>query len=125
MALDGYRKKDKALRRSFVLPPEIVEALNQIQQAHDYDNLSEALRFCVAFTYDQLSKNEPAEPDERLLTQVSKSYTLLQYLLLEVIKIHDGREELSEKGRQYLKKLNREIKSCLKQRGIDHERTPS
>ena len=114
MTLDSYKKK-KATRRSFVLPPEIVEALNQIQLAQDFDNPSEALRFCVAFTYEQLRQPTPATPNDRLLTLVMKNNTLLRYLLIEVTKIQEGNnsldEPLSERGHQYLKKLVQEIKT--------------
>lgn len=121
MTLDHFPKKPKAVRRSFVLPPEIVEALGQIQFSQGHDNMSEALRFCVAYTFDQLSQMNKPEDDQGLKKMVSKNYTLLQYILLEVIKTHDGTENLSSKGQDYLKKLNKEVKSCLKQRGISHE----
>jgi hypothetical protein len=118
MALDSYKKK-KTTRRSFVLPPEIVESLSQIQLAQEFNNPSETLRFCVAFTYEQLSQPTPAAPNDRLLTLVTKSHTMLQFLLIEIIKAHGGKDEPNKEEQQlYLKKLNQRIKSCLKQRGI-------
>lgn len=109
----NYNPKERPLRRSFVVPPEIDQALAQIQEAQGLDNPSEAFRFCVAFTFKHLSEPPPAppDPDERLLALVTKNHTLLRYLLIEVIKIHQGRESLSEPERDYLNRLVNEIKN--------------
>ena len=108
----NYNRAERPLRRSFVVPPEIDQAVAQIQEAQGLDNPSEAFRFCVAFTFKHLSQPPPVPPppDERLLALVTKNHTLLRYLLIEVIKIHQGKESLSEPERDYLNRLVREIK---------------
>lgn len=104
-------KAKKVLRRSFVVPPEIDQALTQIQHAQGFSNPSEAFRFCVAFTFKQLQQPLPAAaPAEPLLAMVTKNHTLLRYLLIEVIKTNQGRESLSEDERNYLNRLVNEIK---------------
>lgn len=111
MAANGVKIENRPLRRSFVVPPEIDEMMRQIQEAQRLANPSEAFRFCVAFTFERLSQPEPTTKDGQLLTLFKKNNALLRYLLIEVIKIHDGNESLSQQGQQYLKKLVQEIKS--------------
>jgi hypothetical protein len=112
MADNGYKVGKKVIRRSFVIPPEIDEALSQIQKHQGLANPSESFRYCVAHTFHHLSQPRASSAaDDRLLTLVTKNNTLLRYLLIEIIKTHEGRDALSEGEQNYLKKLNQEVRN--------------
>ena len=116
--INVYEKKNGAVRRSFVLPAEIVQALEQIQIAQGFENISEALRYSVVYTYDRLSQAEPHPQNDRMMKFLFENHTLLKFLLIEIVKAHGGRD-WNESEQLYVKKLNKHIKSYLKEREDD------
>jgi len=99
-------------RRSFAIPGEIESKLTEIKQLKKLDNTSEAMRFCVDHTYENLLFQPPAE----LISTLEKNSILLRYLLIEVIKIHGGKTQISETSKKYLKHINTEISEHIKRK---------
>ncbi|MCG8604832.1 hypothetical protein MJD09_07530 [bacterium] len=97
-------------RRSFCLSHEDAWRLNNIKDFNDDETLSAALRFCISFTYENLCLGNPAEDSDVLLTLTRKNHLLLRYLLVEMIKSHQGQAKpLNNSGRRYLMNLKQEM----------------
>ena len=106
---DGYKNGKKVLRRSFVIPSEYDQALEQIRQMRGLSNPSKAFRFCIEYTYEKLLSPAPATTDEPLLELVTKNHALLHYLLIEIIKAHEGRGPLKKDEKEYWQRVIKDI----------------
>jgi len=110
-------------RRSFCLMQEDYWKLINIKDFHDYKNVSEALRFCIDFTYSELCLSPKSVARDQLLTITEKNNILLRYLFIELVKMHDGTAKpLSAAAQEYLETVKREM---TKQMDKKYERPSS
>jgi len=102
-------------RRSFALPGETESKLVEIKQLKSLDNISESFRYCVDHTYENLLFQSPTE----LISIMEKNSILLRYLLIEIVKVHGGKTQVSENAKKYLQHINTEIHEHIKNRQED------
>ncbi len=112
----------KMKKRSFALSGEGYSKLEDLQGFKSHKTLAETVRFCVDYTYDHLLFEADALPSDELLTVVQKNNILLRVLLIETIKMHQGKAEpLDDSARQYLKQLQAEIRKYMASHDIEVE----
>jgi hypothetical protein len=101
-------------RRSFQLSQESFWKLESIRSLQEDDNLSQTLRFCIDFAYEAICLNSGTEPSDKLTTLVEKNNVILRFILIELVKTHDGQlQPLSDSSRQYLKELKQQMQNYL------------
>lgn len=108
---------EKGIRRSFVLPPDTLRCLQDIQKKQAHDNLSEALRFAVKTCHERLNEKTQAPASREVVTLLRKILVIEKFILAELGKLHpDGEPELTAQGQAYLENLNNKIKKYLSEK---------
>ena len=101
-------------RRSFQLSQESFWKLESIRSLQEDDNLSQTLRFCIDFAYEAICLNSATKPSEELAGLVEKNNVILRFILIELVKMHDGQlQPLSDSSRQYHKELKQQMQNYL------------
>ena len=104
-------------RRSFCLTEQDYWQLNNIKALQEHQNLSEALRFCISFTFESLCLNPESKPANEVAALVRKNNLLLRYIFVELVKMHDGNAKpLSPAAQEYLEKVKQEIKKQMEKK---------
>ncbi len=103
-------------RHSFRLTHEDTWKLQNVQDLRNHTNASEALRFCIDFTYSALCLGQTDKNDIDLRALVKKNNLMLRFLFIELTKMHGGETKpLTDIGRKYLENLKQQLTNYIEQ----------